>query len=220
MCVCVQVKRAHLPRFQDRKWSTVHSLLYPYDKVKSEFALEGLFTRMKTKCWMVVYYDMVLMVRKVQERTRMCVCLFVLLTFAPVSAHEGGTAFHGRQARGAPACRGEGLLLRATYAVWWCVRCRAARLIIFSSTTSLTATRSRRKLLCLCCCDTCNCSHLRGSDEAKLSIDLPTAVKNDNLKIVCDTPQQYKDWRDTLTTLAKVRYAHTRARAFCMMCHY
>lgn len=57
-----QVKRAHIPRHADRKWSTVVSMMYPYDKIKSEFAIEGLFTRMKSKCWMVVYYDMVLMV--------------------------------------------------------------------------------------------------------------------------------------------------------------
>ena len=42
------------------------------------------------------------------------------------------------------------------------------------------------------------------ADEAKLSINLPTANSRDDLKIVCDTPQQFKEWSATIRELAKV----------------
>jgi len=56
-----KVQRTHIPRYENRKWTTVYSLLYPYDKIKGDFELQGLFTKMKTKCWMCVYFDMLLL---------------------------------------------------------------------------------------------------------------------------------------------------------------
>ena len=42
-------------------------MFYPYDKIKNDFELQGLFTRMKEKCWMCIYFDMILMYLPTKE---------------------------------------------------------------------------------------------------------------------------------------------------------
>ncbi len=62
----VKVKREFIPQWDKRKWSS-QSLFYPYDKIKNDFELQGLFTRMKEKCWMCIYFDMILMYMPTKE---------------------------------------------------------------------------------------------------------------------------------------------------------
>lgn len=133
-----RVKRTHIPRHDGRKWSTVFSLLYPYDKIKAEFEVEGLFTRNKPKCWMAIYYDMILMYTPTKDGPP-----------DMQDKHEGHPFDY--------------FFLDN---------------IIDSS-----------KIV---------------GDEAKLTIDLPTAQPKENLKIVCDTAAQYKTWHGTIVQLAKV----------------
>ena len=55
-----KIKRPHIPKIEGRKWTTVQSLFYPYDKIQNEFEKEGLFLKMKDKCWMAIYFDLLL----------------------------------------------------------------------------------------------------------------------------------------------------------------
>jgi hypothetical protein len=65
--VLTKVKREFIPQWEKRKWTAAQSLFYPYDKIKSDFELQGLFTRMKEKCWMAIYFDMILLYLPTKE---------------------------------------------------------------------------------------------------------------------------------------------------------
>lgn len=133
-----KVKRPHVPRFENRKWTTVHSMLYPYDKIKNDFELQGLFTKMKTKAWMVIYFDMILM-------------------YTPTK--EGPPSMDNKE-EGRP------------FDYFFIDN------IVDSAKIEL--------------------------DEAKLTIKLPTAEKKEDLKIICDNKEQFKEWSTTLKGLASV----------------
>jgi hypothetical protein len=121
-----KVKRDHIPQWDKRKWQTSQSLFYPYDKIKNDFELQGLFTRMKEKCWMVIYFDMILMYLPTKE--------------GPPDMED--------KLEGKPFA-------------------------YFFIDNIVDSDRIQ-------------------ADEAKLTINLPTQNAKDDLKIVCDTAQQFK----------------------------
>jgi len=136
--VAQKVKRDHIPQWEKRKWQTSQSLFYPYDKIKNDFELQGLFTRMKEKCWMVIYFDMILMYLPTKD--------------GPPDMED--------KLEGKP------------FAYFFI--------------------------------DNIVDSDKIQADESKLSIYLPTQNSKDDLRIICDTPQQFKEWSATLKELAKM----------------
>jgi hypothetical protein len=121
-----KVKRDHVAQWDKRRWQTSQSLFYPYDKIKNDFELQGLFTRMKDKCWMVIYFDMILMYLPTKE--------------GPPDMED--------KLEGKP------------FAYFFIDNIVDSDKIV--------------------------------ADDSKLSIFLPTQNSKDDLRIICDTPQQFK----------------------------
>ena len=121
-----KVRRSHIPQYDKRKWSSAMSLFYPYDKIKKDFELQGLFTRMKEKAWVCIYYDLVLFYLPTKE--------------GPPSMED--------KLEGKP------------FAYFFLDN------VVDSDKIKL--------------------------NEAKLSIHLPTQNSKDDLKLICDTQQQFK----------------------------
>jgi hypothetical protein len=141
-----RVKRDHIPQWEKRKWQTAQSLFYPYDKIKSDFELQGLFTRMKDKCWMVIYFDMILMYLPTKE--------------GPPDMED----------------KYEGKPFQYFFI------------------------------------DNIVDSDKIVADEAKLSIFLPTQNSKDDLRIICDSPQQFKvTIEDVLLSFSLTRFLFLRS---------